>query len=80
MSVIAAWPAYEFGLIRKGDVLDLFVGSGLDRYTRLAVTTLIWALVTAVLVQLFVEGGRWWARRRGGRRPNAPARRARAAG
>lgn len=62
--VITAWPAYEFGLIKKSDVLDVFVGSGTERYTRLAIGALIWALVTALLVQLFVEGGRWWSARR----------------
>ena len=62
--VITAWPAYEFGLIRKDDVLDVFVGSGTGRYTRLAIGTLVWALVTALLVQLFIEGGRLWADRR----------------
>src|SRR5262245_22677735 len=75
--VVTAVPAYEFGLIRKGDVLDVFVGSGTGRYTRLAVFTLIWALVTAVLVQLLVEGGRWWSRRRRASRRSTPtARRA----
>ncbi len=62
--MITAWPAYELGLIEKNDVLDVFVGSGAGRYTRLAVGTLIWALITALLVQLFVEGGRWWVGRR----------------
>jgi hypothetical protein len=62
--VITVWPAYEFGLIRKDDVLDVFVGSGAGRYTRLAIVTVLWALVTALLVQLFVEGGRWWSARR----------------
>ncbi|MEX1007090.1 MAG: hypothetical protein WD271_04520 [Acidimicrobiia bacterium] len=62
--MITAWPAYEFELIKKNDVLDVFVGSGTDRYTRLAVGTLIWALVTALLVQSFIEGGRSWAQRR----------------
>ena len=62
--VITAWPAYEFNLIRKSDVLDIFVGTGTERYTRLAIGTLIWALVTALLVQLLVEGGRWWTARR----------------
>jgi hypothetical protein len=62
--VITVWPAYEFGLIRKDDVLDVFVGSGAGRYTRLAIVTVLWALATALLVQLFVEGGRWWAARR----------------
>ena len=62
--VITAYPAYHFKLIRKDDVLDVFVGSGIDRYARLAVGTVVWALVTALLVQLFVEGGRWWMARR----------------
>jgi hypothetical protein len=80
---LTVWPAYEFGLIRKDDVLDVFVGSGTDRYTRLAIVTLLWALVTAILVQLFVEGGRIWAERRRGRRESsgvAPPRGARATG
>jgi hypothetical protein len=74
--VVTALPAYEFGLIRKDDVLDVFVGSGTGRYTRLAVFTVIWALVTAVIVQLLVEGGRWWSRRRraAGRRTPTPRR------
>jgi hypothetical protein len=78
--VLTAWPAYEFGLIRKDDVLDVFVGSGTERYTRLAIVTLIWALVTAVLVQVFIEGGRWWAARRRQRRAAGPVRGASATG
>jgi hypothetical protein len=62
--VVTAWPAYEFGLIKKDDVLDIFVGTGIERYVRLAIGTAVWALVTALLVQLFVEGGRAWATRR----------------
>jgi hypothetical protein len=66
--VLTAWPAYKLNGIRKNDLLDVFVGSGTGRYTRLAALTLIWALVTALLVQLFVEGGRWLVRRRRERR------------
>ena len=62
--VLAVVPSYELGFISKDDVLDVFVGSGTDRYVRLGVVTLIWAVVTAVLVQLFVEVGRWLASRR----------------
>ena len=62
--VLTAYPVYKLGLVGKNDVLDIFVGSGTGRYTRLAIATAIWALVTALLVQLFVEGGRWLARRR----------------
>ncbi|MFN8027638.1 MAG: hypothetical protein U0W40_15145 [Acidimicrobiia bacterium] len=66
--VVTAWPAYHFKWIKKDDLLDVFVGSGNGRYSRLAVLTLAWALVTALLVQLFVEGGRWFARRRQARK------------
>jgi len=64
--VLTAWPAYEFGFIKKDDLLDIFVGTGIGRYVRLGIVTLVWALVTALLVQLFVEGGRAraaWRRR-----------------
>jgi len=80
--LVTAWPAYHFKWIRKNDLLDVFVGTGTNRYTRLVVLTLAWALVTALLVQLFIEGGRWFARRRrarkatdggGGGRPRGPA-------
>ncbi len=62
--VITAWPAYSLGFIKKDDVLNIFVGTGTGRYVRLAIGTLVWALVTALLVQLFVEGGRAWVARR----------------
>lgn len=81
--LLTAYPAYHFKWIKKNDLLDVFVGTGTSRYTRLIVLTLAWALVTALLVQLFVEGGRWIARRRragnaassdgdGGGRPRGP--------
>jgi hypothetical protein len=66
--VITAWPAFEFGLIEKDDVLDVFVGEGTGRYLRLLIGAAIWALVTALLVQLFVEGGRALAARRRAKR------------
>jgi NADH:ubiquinone oxidoreductase subunit 5 (subunit L)/multisubunit Na+/H+ antiporter MnhA subunit len=70
--VIAVVPSYEFGFISKDDVFDAFFGSGTDRYVRLGLVTLIWAVVTAVLVQLFIEVGRAIAnhrRREATRRP-----------
>jgi hypothetical protein len=61
---VTAWPAYHFNLIRKDDVLNVFVGSGIGRYASLAIETALWALVTALLVQLFVDGGRRLMQRR----------------
>jgi hypothetical protein len=69
--LVTAWPAYKFGFIEKTDLLDIFVGTGIGRYVRLGVVTLVWAVVTALLVQLFVEGGRARANRR--RRDRATA-------
>ena len=69
--LVTAWPAYELGFIKKDDLLDIFVGTGTGRYLRLAIVTLVWAIVTALLVQLFVEGGRARANRR--RRTRAAA-------
>ena len=48
--VLTAVPAYVLGFIAKGDILNVFVGTGLGRYRRLAVLTGIWALATAVIV------------------------------
>jgi hypothetical protein len=62
--LLSAWPAYQLGFIKKDDLLDVFVGTGTGRYLRLAIVTVVWALVTALLVQLFVEGGRVRANRR----------------
>jgi hypothetical protein len=69
--VCTAWPAYELGFIKKNDVLDIFVGTGTGRWVRLGVVTLVWALVTALLVQLLVEGGRVRAARRRARSATA---------
>ncbi len=62
--LVTAWPAYKFGFIKKDDLLDIFVGTGVGRYFRIAIVTLVWAVVTALLVQLLVEGGRARANRR----------------
>jgi hypothetical protein len=64
--VIAAVPAYWLQLVRKGDVLDVFVGSGLARYGRLAGFVVAWAFVMTVLVQVFVGIASRHGRRRAG--------------
>jgi len=70
--LLTAWPALHFDLLKKDDLLDVFVGEGSSRYVRLLVFAGAWALVTALLVSLFVEGGRWLAQRRKERRSAAP--------
>jgi hypothetical protein len=62
--LVTAWPAYKLGFIKKNDLLNIFVGTGTGRYLRLVIVTLVWAIVTALLVQLLVEGGRVRANRR----------------
>src|SRR5215470_11778460 len=62
--LFTAWPALHFDLLKKDDLLDVFVGEGSGRYVRLLVFAAAWAFVTALLVSLFVEGGRWLALRR----------------
>jgi hypothetical protein len=70
--VATAIPVYELRLVRKRDILDVFVNSGIGRYGRLALAVIIWALVTAVLVQLLAELGSRWAARRSLREPARP--------
>src|SRR5262245_10244287 len=71
--LLTAWPALHFDLLKKDDLLDVFVGEGSGRYVRLLVFAGAWALVTALLVSLFVEGGRWLAVRRRTQRTSAPS-------
>jgi len=47
--------AYWTGLVTKSDMLNVFVGTGAGRYTRLAVFAVVWALVMTVLVTLFAR-------------------------
>jgi hypothetical protein len=56
--------AYWTGLVTKSDVLNVFVGTGAGRYTRLAAFVTVWALVMTVLVTLFARIGRGVAQRR----------------
>jgi hypothetical protein len=49
-----ALPAWQLGLIRKSDVLDIFVRSGIGRFERLALGIVIWSLITACVVQLLI--------------------------
>jgi hypothetical protein len=60
----AALPAYWLRLIRGNDILDLLVGSGLGRYTRLGELLACWAFANVVVVHLLIAA----ASRHAGRR------------
>ena len=62
--VIVAVPGYTSGFLSKDDVLNVFVGTGADRFTRLGVVAMGWAFITAVLVHGFIEARRWWTYQR----------------
>src|SRR5262249_59565865 len=61
-------PARKAGYLSSQKLLDIVIKRNFDRYVPLAVIVLLWALVTALLVQLLVEGGGWLMRRRRSRR------------
>ena len=60
-------PARKAGYLSSQKLLDIVIERNLDRYLPLAVIVILWAFVTALLVQLLVEGGGWLMRRRRGR-------------
>ena len=64
-------PARKAGYLSSQKLLDIVIERNLDRYFPLAVIVILWALVTALLVQLLVEGGGWLMRRRQARRAQA---------
>jgi len=62
--VLVGLPARRLGYLDSQKLLDVLIGEGSGRFLPLVVIVLLWALVTAVLVQVIVEGGHWWLRRR----------------
>jgi uncharacterized integral membrane protein len=55
---IVGFPARRTGFLTSQDLLDVIVERDLGRFLPLVVVVLLWALVSAILVTLFVEGGR----------------------
>lgn len=71
--VIVRYVAKFTGLLTGDSVIDLITGSGFGRYLRLIAVIPFWALATAGLMTLFVEGGkRWQAGRRAAGSPRPP--------
>jgi hypothetical protein len=66
--VIVGVPAREAGYLTSQKLLDVIVKHDLDRFVPIVVIVALWALVTALLVTVLVEGGRWWMLRRRARK------------
>jgi hypothetical protein len=56
--VIVGFPARKAGYLSSQKLLDVIVKSDLSRFVPIVVIVVLWALVSAALVTLFVEGGR----------------------
>lgn len=68
--IVVRYIAKFTGLLTGDSVIDLITRSGYSRYLRLFAVVPFWALATAGLMTLFVEGGRRWQARQ-----HAPATR-----
>jgi hypothetical protein len=55
---IVGIPARQLGYLSSQKLLDVIVKRDLGRFLPIVVVIALWALVTALLVTLFVEGGR----------------------
>jgi hypothetical protein len=66
--VAVGLPARKAGYLTGQRLLDVIVEHDLGRFVPLLVIVALWALVTAVLVTLFLEGSTWFAARRAERR------------
>jgi hypothetical protein len=65
---IVGIPARVLGYLTSQKLLDVFVKHNLSRFVPLIVIVVLWALATTILVEVFVEGGRWLMLRRRVRR------------
>jgi hypothetical protein len=61
---IVGIPARILGYLTSQKLLDVIVKHNLSRFVPLLVIVVLWALATTVLVEIFIEGGRWLMLRR----------------
>jgi hypothetical protein len=61
---IVGLPARRLGYVTSDKLADVLLEHDLGRFVPLLIVVALWALVTAVLVHLFVEGGSWLSRHR----------------
>ncbi|HSO97120.1 MAG TPA: hypothetical protein VLV81_13890 [Acidimicrobiia bacterium] len=57
-------PARSLGYLTSQKLLDVIVKHNLSRFVPLLVIVVLWALATTILVEIFIEGGRWLMLRR----------------
>jgi hypothetical protein len=62
--VVVGVPARKAGYLNGQRMLDIIVKHNLGRFVPLLVIVVLWALATAVLVTVFLEGGRRILRKR----------------
>jgi hypothetical protein len=63
--LITGWVARVSGWLSGDRLVDVFTGTGgMERYLRIVALAPAWAVVTTLLLTLFLEGGRALARRR----------------
>jgi hypothetical protein len=61
---IVGVPARILGYLTSQKLLDVIVKHNLSRFVPLLVIVVLWALATTLLVEVFIEGGRWLMLRR----------------
>jgi hypothetical protein len=62
--VVVGIPARKAGYLTGQKLLDVIVEHDIGRFVPLLVIVALWALVTAVLVTVFLDGGHWLMERR----------------
>ena len=69
--LVVGLPARQLGYLTSQKLLDVIVKRDLGRFVPIIVVVALWALVTAVLVTILIEGGRRWMLHRQGRAPRS---------
>jgi hypothetical protein len=70
-ALIVRYVAKAVGFVDGDTLVEVMTGSGIGRYIRVFALVPVWALVTAGLATLFIDGTRAWMRRRQLPKPKA---------
>jgi hypothetical protein len=69
--LVVGYPARKAGYLTTQKLIDVVIHTDLGRFVPLVVIVLLWALATALLVTIFIEGGRRWMLARSRKRDTA---------